>query len=106
MVKAFLLKDNVCAGYPWFYAWGRDTFIGLPALFYDANAVETCYEIFETYGKYMQGGLIPNLIGDLAPVNYNSVDASLWFGIRIFEYLDRFGGKSYPRETNKAAFFS
>ena len=90
MVKAFLLKDNVCAGYPWFYAWGRDTFIGLSALFYDANALEACYKIFETYGKYMQGGLIPNLIGDLAPVNYNSVDASLWFGIRIFEYLDRF----------------
>lgn len=90
MVKAFLLRDNVCAGYPWFYAWGRDTFIGLPALFYDPDAIDTCYQIFDTYGKYIQGGLVPNLIGDLAPVNYNSVDASLWFGIRIFEYLDKF----------------
>uniref|UniRef100_A0A7C4JRY4 Glycogen debranching enzyme C-terminal domain-containing protein n=1 Tax=Thermodesulfobacterium geofontis TaxID=1295609 RepID=A0A7C4JRY4_9BACT len=34
MVESFLLEDDIVAGFPWFYCWGRDTFIGLPAVFY------------------------------------------------------------------------
>jgi len=105
MVKAFLLKGNVCAGYPWFYAWGRDTFIGLPALFYDDEALDTVYEIFETYGRYLKKGLIPNLMGDLAFVNYNSADASLWFGIRILEYLDLFGDRLPNEKKERLLYF-
>lgn len=93
MVRDFLLKEDIIAGYPWFYCWGRDTFIGLPALFYLEEGLDISYKIFENYKKRMKKGLIPNVIGLPDETNYNSIDGTLWFGLRIFEYLEFFGEK-------------
>ncbi|PMP60628.1 MAG: hypothetical protein C0197_06655 [Caldimicrobium thiodismutans] len=93
MLKDFLIEKNIIAGYPWFYCWGRDTFIGLPALFYLEDGLEICYKIFENYKGLMKKGLIPNVIGSEEETNYNSLDGTLWFGLRILEYLEFFGEK-------------
>lgn len=90
MVEDFLLEDDIIAGFPWFYCWGRDTFIGLPAVFYLDGGKEKALKIFKNYAKRMVNGLIPNVIGDEQETNYNSVDASLWFGLRIFQFLETF----------------
>ncbi len=101
MLKDFLLEGDVIAGYPWFYCWGRDTFIGLPALFYLEEGLEISYEIFENYKKRMKKGLIPNVIGLPEETNYNALDGTLWFGLRIFEYLEFFGERvSEKRKKN------
>lgn len=91
MIRDFLIKGDIIAGYPWFYCWGRDTFIGLPALFYLEEGLDEAYQIFMTYKARMQRGLIPNVVGTPQETNYNSLDGTLWFGLRIFQYLEFFG---------------
>lgn len=93
MVRDFLIKGDIIAGYPWFYCWGRDTFIGLPALFYLEEGQSLCVEIFENYAQRIHKGLIPNVIGSQEETNYNSLDGTLWFLLRIFEFLEFFRGK-------------
>lgn len=93
MLKDFIIKGDIIAGYPWFYCWGRDTFIGLPALFYLKEGKELCLEIFESYLERREKGLIPNVIGTKEETNYNSLDGTLWFLLRIFEFLKFFKGK-------------
>ncbi len=93
MVDTFLLEDDIIAGFPWFYCWGRDTFIGIPALFYLEEGYKQAYKIFIKYKKQMKNGLIPNVVGNLSETNYNSVDATLWFSLRIFEFLEKFEDK-------------
>lgn len=93
MLRDFIIKGDIIAGYPWFYCWGRDTFIGLPALFYLKEGKELSLEIFNTYIKRQKNGLIPNVVGTEEETNYNSVDSTLWFLLRIFEYLQFYKGK-------------
>jgi len=90
MVEDFLLGDDIIAGFPWFYCWGRDTFIGIPAVFYLEQGKERALKIFKNYARRMINGVIPNVIGDENETNYNSVDATLWFGLRIFQFLETF----------------
>lgn len=92
-LKNFLLKEDVIAGFPWFYTWGRDTFIGLPALFYLEEGLEFCFKVFMYYRNLIKNGLIPNVAGPKEEINYNSVDATLWYALRIFQYLDFFKEK-------------
>ncbi|MFN3406689.1 MAG: amylo-alpha-1,6-glucosidase [Caldimicrobium sp.] len=93
ILRDFIIKGDIIAGYPWFYCWGRDTFIGLPALFYLKEGKELSLEIFNTYIKRQKNGLIPNVVGTEEETNYNSVDSTLWFLLRIFEYLQFYKGK-------------
>lgn len=93
MVEDFLLERDIIAGYPWFYCWGRDTFIGLPALFYLKEGKERALKIFEAYLGRMKKGLIPNVIGTPEETNYNSLDGTLWFALRIFDFIQFFEGE-------------
>ena len=93
----------VVAGYPWFGAWGRDTFISLPGLVL-ANK-NTAFEVFsgvlDTQIKKMKGGLFPNMgrEGDYA---FNSVDAPLWFFWDLQQY-QKYGGKDCAKKYGKKA---
>jgi predicted glycogen debranching enzyme len=93
MVESFLLKDDIIAGFPWFYCWGRDTFIGLPAVFYLEDGFEKAYSIFLKYKNQMKNGLIPNVVGSPTETNYNSIDGTLWFALRIFQFIEFFKDK-------------
>uniref|UniRef100_A0A7V4JQQ4 Glycogen debranching protein n=1 Tax=Thermodesulfobacterium geofontis TaxID=1295609 RepID=A0A7V4JQQ4_9BACT len=101
LVESFLLKDDIIAGFPWFYCWGRDTFIGLPAVFYLENGFEKAYNIFTKYKNLMKNGLIPNVVSDTSEINYNSIDGTLWFGLRIFQFIEFFKDKISEREKNE-----
>jgi len=101
MVESFLLKDDIIAGFPWFYCWGRDTFIGLPAVFYLEKGFEKAYTIFIKYKNLMKNGLIPNVVSDPSEINYNSIDGTLWFGLRIFQFIEFFKDKISEREKNE-----
>jgi predicted glycogen debranching enzyme len=88
----FIVKKDVgksiVAGYHWFSDWGRDTLIALPGLTLVTKRFEDAKQILQSFGKYCKNGLIPNVFGerDSQPV-YNTVDASLWYVDRIYQYL-------------------
>ncbi len=78
-------KTEVIAGYPWFGAWGRDTFISLPGLTLTIDDPDTFLSVIDTMVSRMQGGLFPNMGNEKNPA-FNSVDAPLWFFWAIQQY--------------------
>jgi predicted glycogen debranching enzyme len=93
------VQKSVIAGYHWFEAWGRDAFISLPGLMLVTGRFEDARKVFLTFQKYFQQGLIPNFIPDqLAPLAYNSVDATLWFANAVLQYLKYTGDFGFVRE--------
>ena len=81
-------RKSIVAGYHWFSDWGRDTLIALPGITLVTKRFDDAKQILESYGKYCRNGLIPNVFGerDSQPV-YNTVDASLWYVDRVYQYL-------------------
>jgi predicted glycogen debranching enzyme len=79
---------SIVAGYHWFSDWGRDTLIALPGITLVTKRFDDAKQILEGYGKYCKNGLIPNVFTerDSQPV-YNTVDASLWYIDRVYQYL-------------------
>ena len=79
---------SIVAGYHWFGDWGRDTMIALPGLTLITKRFDDAKEILLTYSKYCRNGLIPNAFTDReSKAVYNTVDASLWFIDRAYQYL-------------------
>ena len=81
-------QKSVIAGYHWFEAWGRDTFISLPGLMLVTGRFEDARKVFLAFKKHCKQGLIPNFIPDQywQPA-YNAVDATLWFVNAVLQYL-------------------
>ena len=79
---------TVIAGYPWFGDWGRDTFISLRGLFLATGDLKTARDILVEWAGVVSMGMLPNRFPDkgIEP-EFNSVDASLWYVIAVFEYL-------------------
>jgi predicted glycogen debranching enzyme len=93
---------SIVAGYHWFSDWGRDTLIALPGLTLVTKRFDDARKILESFGSYCKDGLIPNVFGerDSKPA-YNTVDASLWYIDRVYQYLKytndvRFVEKLWP----------
>lgn len=84
-------QTEVVAGYPWFGAWGRDTFIALPGLTLPQNDTKTFLAVTDTILKQMRGCLFPN-VGKDENAAYNSADAPLWFFWAL---------QQYAQQTNK-----
>jgi predicted glycogen debranching enzyme len=72
---------TVIAGYPWFGDWGRDTMISLPGLCLATGRFDDARTILETFARFVDGGMIPNLFSDHpgGRPEYNTADATLWF---------------------------
>jgi predicted glycogen debranching enzyme len=89
-VLEFFCESDLVAGFPWFTAWGRDAMISLEAFHYLPRGIRRGYSVLRKYARSMKDGLIPNTLGEGGMgMNYETVDASLWFGIRILDFLDR-----------------
>lgn len=79
---------TVIAGYPWFTDWGRDTMIALPGLTLATGRWQEGRNILETFLNSVSEGMIPNLFPDgNQPPLYNTVDATLWLFVALFEYI-------------------
>ena len=80
--EQFLVKNEkgteILAGFPWFGAWGRDTFISLPGLTLSTGKIEAAKAVIDRMIKRMKNGLFPNMGDDSNPA-FNSVDAPMWF---------------------------
>jgi predicted glycogen debranching enzyme len=71
-------KTLLIAGYPWFGAWGRDTFISLPGIALARHRLVLYRDVLDTQVERMHDGLFPNM-GNVNNLAFNSVDAPLWF---------------------------
>jgi len=79
---------SLVAGYHWFSDWGRDTLIALPGVTLVTKRYREARELLLGLAEYSKNGLIPNVFMDRdAASAYNTVDASLWFIDRVFQYL-------------------
>ncbi len=88
----FIVNKNngksIVAGYPWFTDWGRDTLIAVPGLTLVTNRFNEARQILSTFARFCKHGLIPNVFDDRnSEPSYNTVDASLWFIDRIYQYI-------------------
>ncbi|GLY20292.1 amylo-alpha-1,6-glucosidase [Micromonospora sp. NBRC 101691] len=69
---------DVVAGYPWFGAWSRDTMISYEGLFLCTNRATEGRELLRSYAATLSEGMLANT-ADTGRVEYNTVDATLWF---------------------------
>jgi len=85
-MRDFLANNDIIAGFPWFGAWGRDTMISMEGIMKLPKGAETAFAILEKYAKQVKNGLIPNMCGEShQEANYISIDATLWFVLRMYE---------------------
>jgi predicted glycogen debranching enzyme len=79
---------TIIAGYPWFTDWGRDTFIALRGLCLSTGRIGDARDILLAWTDAVSEGMLPNRFPDHGEQpEFNAVDASLWFIIAAYEYL-------------------
>ena len=86
----------IIAGYPWFSARGRDTFIALPGLVLARQNLSLYTEVLDTQVKRLSNGLFPN-VGGANDASFNSVDAPLWFFWTLQNYIKSGGTDTWMR---------
>lgn len=92
-------RTSLLAGLPWFTDWGRDTMIALPGLCLRMGRVEMAKQILRDYASQMRRGLIPNrFVEEHEAPEYNTVDASLWFGYAVYRTLSLQWDERFARE--------
>ena len=85
---------SVLAGFPWFTAWGRDTFIAMRGLLIKRGRLQEAAEILLAWAEHISEGMLPNRFPDgSAGPEYNSADASLWYIVAVHELCEA-GGAS------------
>lgn len=83
---------TIIAGYHWFSDWGRDTMISLPGLCLSTGRFSDAEKILKAFAKSVDMGMIPNRFPDLGEEpEYNTVDATLWYFVAIYNYCNAVG---------------
>jgi predicted glycogen debranching enzyme len=93
---------TVIAGYHWFGDWGRDTMIALEGLTLLTGRHAEAKDILLAFARYVDQGMLPNRFPDVgvdaAPVEYNTVDATLWYFHAIDRYLNATNDETLLRD--------
>jgi predicted glycogen debranching enzyme len=80
---------TIVAGYPWFTDWGRDTFIALRGLCVATGRLSEAEGILVEWAGAVSEGMLPNYFPDAgAEPEFNSVDASLWYVVAVYDWLE------------------
>ncbi len=83
---------TIIAGYHWFSDWGRDTMIALPGICLATGRDDDAAKILRAFARSTSRGMLPNRFPDHdEEPEYNTVDATLWFFVAIWEYLQATG---------------
>jgi len=100
----FIVKrgDNLrtlIAGYHWFSDWGRDTMIALPGICLVTGRFDEAKNILRAFAKSVSQGMLPNRFPDAGEQpEYNTVDATLWFFVAIYKYLQNTDDDAFVRD--------
>ncbi len=99
VVRGFNKGKSVIAGYHWFEAWGRDTFLSLPGLMLVTGHFEEARKVLVDFNKFCTQGLIPNFLNDLTSLpSCNTVDATLWHVSSVLQYLKYTGDFTFVQD--------
>ncbi len=80
----FVAGKDILAGFPWFGAWSRDTFVSIPGLLLVKGKFELAKNILENYAERYPDGKFSNYVGGtLTPA-----DSPLWYIYAVKKYLD------------------
>ena len=80
---------TILAGYPWFADWGRDTFIALRGLCLAGDRLDDAREILVEWASTVSQGMLPNRFPERGEaLEFNSVDASLWYVIAVHDWIE------------------
>lgn len=94
-------SKSIIAGYHWFTDWGRDTMIAMRGLTIATGDQITSKSILSTFFKYVKKGMLPNRFPDYEgqEVEYNTIDATLWLFVSLYEYYETFQDQSFITEN-------
>lgn len=94
-------RRTILAGYHWFTDWGRDTMIALPGICLVSRRFDEARKILAVFAEHCDQGMLPNRFPDdpTERPEYNSVDATLWFFIAVYRYLESSGDVAFVRDT-------
>jgi predicted glycogen debranching enzyme len=91
---------TIIAGYHWFSDWGRDTMIALPGLTLVTGRAAIARSILTAFANSIDRGMLPNrFLDDGEDLEYNTVDATLWFFEAIRSLVKYTGDLAFVRET-------
>jgi predicted glycogen debranching enzyme len=91
---------SLLAGYPWFTDWSRDILISLPALSKAGFPPAETKAILSMLLEQRSQGLLPNRFCDQqGHVEYNTVDATLWFFVAAYYYIQQSGDLEFLADT-------
>lgn len=104
--EQFIVKRNstegysLLAGYHWFTDWGRDTMFAMRGLTIATGKQEISKSILETFLRSTDRGMLPNRFPDNPSdkVEYNTIDATLWLFVALYEYHQKFQDLSFVAE--------
>ena len=93
-------SKTILAGYHWFTDWGRDTMIAMRGLTISTGKKEETESLLNTFFKYLDQGMLPNRFPDYAgqEVEYNTIDATLWLFVVMYDYYEKFGDKKFVKK--------
>ena len=92
--------SSIIAGYHWFTDWGRDTMIAMRGLCVTLKKPELAQSIIRSFLQYLDGGLLPNNFPDGGEKpGYNSMDATLWLFVVLWEYQQKFKDQVFIEEV-------
>ncbi len=95
---------SIIAGYHWFTDWSRDAMISLEGLTLLTGRDSVARDILWAFSRHVEQGILPNRFLErqpgAVPVEYNTMDATLWF----FHALDRYLTASHDRELLRALY--
>lgn len=90
---------SLLAGYHWFTDWGRDTMIAMRGITIATGKQEVSKSILETFLRSVDKGMLPNRFPDgNEAVEYNTIDATLWLFVALYEYYQKFQDLSFVAE--------
>jgi len=89
--------QTIVAGYPWFTDWGRDTFISLRGLCLATGRLDEARAILLEWAALVSHGMLPNRFPDHGEaLEFNSVDASLWYVIAVYAWFEAMRALNRP----------
>lgn len=89
---------TLIAGYHWFADWGRDTMIALPGICLATGRFDDAKKIIRAFAQSVSQGMLPNRFPDVGEQpEYNTVDATLWYFVAIYKYLQITGDEKFVR---------
>lgn len=93
---AFIVKDDIIAGFYWFGPWTRDTMISMPGLLLVTKKYRLARKILLKYAGLVNEGMMPVTVTDQN--NVSSADTSLWFIYALYKYYKYTSDKGAVRK--------